>query len=298
MRAALAGSPSARAPIDIAHLEKSGILDFRRRYGLTGAGITVGVIDSGVDGDHPDLAGKIAASVEVAPGGRVREAAPVDRLGHGTQVCGVILGTHTGVAPGARLAMANIFPDAGRTDFGVLQFAAALTWLLEEVRADVINVSVGHEGEVPEYLPLVRSAREKNGVLVIAAIGNSGSAPNQDDSPGNLPYVFAVGACNFNGVVWARSDWRTTNGEVAVAPKPEMCAPGVSVCTCKPGGGYTAATATSIAAAVMSGMAALCIEQNPRLGRDPVRLTETLLSKARPVQGTHAGRAGHGILSA
>lgn len=292
------GTAGTSAPIDISHLEKSGILEFRRRHGLTGAGVTIGVIDSGVDASHPDLAGKISASAEIGADGRVRQAAPVDHFGHGTQVCGVIAGAHTGVAPGARLASANIFPDPGRAEYGLSQFAAALDWLLEAAHADIVNVSVGHEGEIPEYLPLVRSAREKYGVLVIAAIGNSGGAPNHDDSPGNLPDVFGVGACNSAGIVWARSDWRTRNGAVAIAPKPEMCAPGVSVCTCKPGGGYTAATATSIAAAIMSGVAALCIEQDPALRRDPTGLTNTLLSKARPVRGMHAGRAGRGILSA
>lgn len=291
-------TPVAGAGIDVSHLEYSGVLGFRRRHGLRGAGVTIGVIDSGVDANHPDLAGKISASVEIAADGRVRQAPPIDRLGHGTQVCGVIAGTHTGVAPDARLACANIFPDPERADYGVTQFAAALNWLLEAARVDIVNVSVGHEGEIPEYLPLVRRAREEYGVLLIAAIGNSGSASNRDSSPGNLPYVFGVGACNSAGVMWLRSGWRTRHGAVAVAPKPEICAPGVSVCTCKPGGGYTAATATSIAAAMMSGVAALCIEQNPALRRDPDGLIDTLLLKATPVSGLHAARAGRGILSA
>lgn len=298
MNAAPTDAPRTSAPIDVSHLENSGVLAFRRRHGLTGAGVTIGVIDSGVDANHPDLAGRISASAEVAADGRVRQAMPIDHLGHGTQVCGVLAGTRTGVAPGARLACANIFPDVERTDYGVAQFAAALNWLLEDAGVDIVNVSVGHEGEVPEYLPLVRRAREEYGVLVIAAIGNSGSAPNRDSSPGNLPCVFGVGACNSTGVVWSRSDWRTRSGPVATALKPEMCAPGVSVCTCKPGGGYTAATATSIAAAMMSGVAALCIEQNPSLRRDPNGVIDTLLSKAQPVYGLHAARAGRGVLSA
>lgn len=287
-----------QVPVDISHLEKSGILDFRERHRLTGTGVTVGVIDSGVDADHPDFAGRISASADVGGDGRVRPAPPVDRVGHGTQVCGLIAGARTGVAPGARLASANIFPDPGRADYGLAQFAAALEWLLTTAGADVINVSVGHAGEVPEYLPLVRLARERFGVLMIAAIGNSGNAPNRDESPANLPDVFAVGACNASGVVWLRSSWRTRAGRVASASKPEMCAPAVSLCTCKPGGGYTAATATSAAAAVMSGVAALCIEQNPRLRGDPAGLTQALLSKARAVHGLHARRAGRGVLSA
>lgn len=288
---------ACRAPLDLSHLERSGILAFRERHGLSGAGVTVGVVDSGVDAGHPDLAGRTIASAEIDRDGRVRPAPPVDRRGHGTQVCGVIAGAATGVAPAARLASANIFPDPGRHHYGVRQFAAALHWLVAVAGADVVNVSAGHPGEVAEYLPLVERARKRYGVLVIAAIGNSGSAPGIDESPANLPGVLGVGACNAGGAVWARSSWRPRRGVDATGPKPDLCAPGVSVWTCRPGGGYTAATGTSMASAVVAGMAALCIEQQPELRGDPAALTTALLSRTRRLAGAGGIRAGHGILS-
>jgi subtilisin family serine protease/mannose-6-phosphate isomerase-like protein (cupin superfamily) len=293
---------------DPTHLFETNVLRYRECTGREGAGVIVGVIDTGCDTSHPDLAGKDRGFAEVDASGFVRQVPAYDCHGHGTHVCGLIGGTWTGVVPSCTLAIANVRPrSACDHGFTVAQFAAALDWLVvgtlaesgEPVGADVVNLSQGHNEEIPEYLPLVRFAREKYQVLMTAAIGNDGTfnRPHLDDSPGHLAPVVGVGATDFDLDVWIGTDWRVTPGVVAVAPKPDICTPGGrQLPSCAIGGGYVYSSGTSMAAAVACGIASLLIEEDPSLRLDADALECKLYDLAKYVSGPNSSRVKHGRL--
>ena len=144
----------------------------------TGAGATVAVIDSGVQADHPDLAGRIGPSYDVVQ----RDATPQDGDGHGTHVMGVV-GAATGngvgvesVAPGATLMAVRVLGDDGGGSID--DVARGIDWAREH-GADVINLSLGSEvpllgaGGGDSFDGAIRRAIAA-GIVVVAAAGNNG----------------------------------------------------------------------------------------------------------------------------
>lgn len=197
-------------------------------YGLTGAGITVAVIDSGID-NHPDLrdprtgASRIVGSVNFVPG----TTSVADLNGHGTHVAGILAGNGTastgrsftrsfyGVARQSNLVNVRVLDALGRTD--VSSVVAALQWVVknrDRHNIRVVNMSLGHEvGESYNTDPLCVAVEKawKSGIVVVVAAGNDGRNTelplplNPDNegfgtkygsigSPGNSPYVITVGA--------------------------------------------------------------------------------------------------------
>ncbi|HET9298713.1 MAG TPA: S8 family peptidase, partial [Candidatus Polarisedimenticolaceae bacterium] len=206
----------------------------------TGAGITVAVLDSGVAA-HPDLAGRIAASVDMLAGGAL--VAPADPYGHGTHVAGIVAGSgatgggrYRGIAPGAQVVSVRVLDatGAGRTS----DVIAGLQWVRQNRAAYGIRVAVlslGHPVQEPAAVdPLVSAveALESTGVVVVCSAGNYGRNGNFTvTSPGTSPSAVTVGAL---------TDWNTyTNGDDLVATyssrgptlfdhlaKPDLLAPG------------------------------------------------------------------------
>lgn len=110
----------------------------------TGQGVTVGIVDTGVDVDHPDLAGKVDA-LATCLGGPCREGAAPDRIGHGTAMAGVVAAAHdgvgiVGVAPDARLVVAKAIADDGMGTTADIN--NAIRWVVDR-GADVVNLSLG-----------------------------------------------------------------------------------------------------------------------------------------------------------
>jgi len=206
----------------------------------TGAGITVAVLDSGIAA-HPDLAGRIAASVDMLAGGA--SVPPGDAYGHGTHVAGIVAGSgassggrYRGIAPAARLVSVRVLDasGAGRTS----DVIAGLQWVRQNRAAYGIRVAVlslGHPVQEPSAVdPLVSAveALEGAGVVVVCSAGNYGRNGNFTvTSPGTAPSAVTVGAL---------TDWNTyTNGDDLVASyssrgptlfdhlaKPDLLAPG------------------------------------------------------------------------
>jgi serine protease len=272
------------------------------------ARVTVAVIDSGLDPDHPDLAGRLEPGWDFYDG----DADPSSDDLHGTHVTGIVganggdgVGV-AGVAPSAvRLLPIKVFDDAGRDGQGrsIEAVVAALRWAAgypvegPEPRAtpvDVANLSLGTAGSyevVPALEAAVRDARRR-GVLVIASAGNEGSARGVT-SPANGPCAVAVGSVDED---LARSWFSNYDAD---APAVDLVAPGglslqrLAVLSTAPGGGYARLSGTSMAAPFVSGVAALLASDDPAL--DAEALLERLLRSAYRPPGGDPLQLGFGI---
>lgn len=273
--------------------------------GLTGRGALVGVLDTGIDTSHPELAGRLLDTTAFAEfdkeGNRVVSSEPRDIFDHGTHVCGLIAGKTVGIAPGANLAVAAVLTySTSRGPAGYLtQIASGLEWLLSysfrgataDPGVDVINASLGGSGyDAYLYTPLAQ-ARLALGTLLIAAIGNNGEyGVKHHGSPGNYDITIGVGAVNKRGTVAGFSDWGTVEQHPDIG-KPDLCAPGVEVWSAAPKGGYVAMDGTSMASPIVAGTAALLIERNPQLGANVANLQREIFAlTTTPPSGPRAGR--------
>ncbi|MEV6968133.1 S8 family serine peptidase [Hamadaea sp. NPDC051192] len=169
----------------------------------TGTGVTVAVIDTGVDYSHPDLGGGFGSGHKVVGGYDFvnDDADPMDDNGHGTHVAGIIAGKAaqpggiTGVAPGAQLMAYKVMNDQG---FGETEdIVAAIEAASDPAnphRADVINMSLGGYADGLDPLGLAASAASAAGIVVVAAAGNDGPGAMSVGSPAAADGVIAVGA--------------------------------------------------------------------------------------------------------
>jgi subtilisin family serine protease len=252
-------------------LERTGALAAWGAYGARGAGVTVGVLDTGVDPSHPDLAGKISAFAEFDSTGKLTGTEPHDPVGHGTHVCGTIAGGNAsgqwiGVAPDARLAVAKVLDDKGGHDAQIL---AGITWAIEQ-KVDVINLSVSGlvlEPEAPPTYTVALLMALRHGIPVVVSIGNEGSETT--GLPGNDLYAMSVGAIDHLDQPAGFSGGRTQIIERAdfIDPqllpmpyfKPEVCAPGVAIVSSVPGGTWAPLNGTSMASPHVAGVIALML---------------------------------------
>jgi subtilisin family serine protease len=242
-------------------------------YGARGAGTKVAVLDTGIDAEHPDLAGKLDGWVEFDHLGRpVSGSTPHDSDEHGTHVSGSIVGGRAsgqwiGVAPEAKVAAAMVLNgEAGGTDAQVL---AGIDWAIEQ-DVDAINMSLGGLTLTPDIPNTYTEAIIKAlrlGIPVVAAIGNEGGQTT--GAPGNDLFAFAIGATDHNDTVAGFSGGRTQiiresnflPPDILPLPyqKPELCAPGVAVVSSIPGGEWAAFNGTSMATPHVAGAIALLL---------------------------------------
>lgn len=193
----------------------------------TGAGEVIGVFDSGIDPDHPDLAGRIKEAI------KFKNCSAIDQVGHGTHVAGIIAGTGAasaddricGVAPGAELIVVGIVkPD------GTLELPVDLGELLREAvdrGAKIINLSWGTPigGAYDQGSASVdKFVYENPEILVVVAAGNSGTAPeglpkfNTIGTPASAKNIITVGASATDRVGIARNTWNLLKPTLFQAP--------------------------------------------------------------------------------
>jgi hypothetical protein len=231
-----------------------------------GDNVLVAVIDSGIDGAHPELGGAIAQSYD-ATGGK----APVQPHAHGTAMASLIAahGKLLGAAPRARILAIRAFDPAGKsaegTTFNILKglnFAAANG-------ARVINMSFAGPSDPAIHRSL--EAARKKGIVLVAAAGNEGakSAPLY---PAADPNVIAVSATDADDQILEQSN---RGNHIAVA------APGSQIMVAIPDGGYEMSSGTSHAAAEISGIIALMLERSP--GMTPDQARTVLLATAKDI---------------
>ncbi len=244
---------------------------------ITGIGIVVAVVDTGISYTHPDLGGGIGPGYKVIGGYDFynNDSDPMDDNGHGTHVAGIIAadgGIH-GVAPSASLLA---FKALGADGSGSMSYVVKAVDAATDPNgdgdtsdhADVISMSLGGSGDVND--PICRAVERATnaGALVVVAAGNSGPSMGTVASPGLSPYALTVGAVDDSGVL-ANFSSRGPTADMRI--KPEVSAPGVSVQSTVPYAnarrssitGYMEMSGTSMATPHVSGAAALLLQLHP-----------------------------------
>lgn len=261
---------------------------------LTGDGILVAHLDTGVDGKHPALKGAIAHFAEFDPLGRAVKPTPKpwDSDDHGTHTAATIAGRpvngrHVGVAPGAKLASAMVIEGGD----AVARVLAGMDWALG-LGARVLSLSLGFRGWWPDFLVLTRILRQK-GMLPVFAVGNEEAGSSR--SPGNYPEALSVGACDRRGRVpeFSSSQRFIRNKDPIV---PDVVAPGDDVISARPGGGYQTMDGSSMATPHVAGLAALLLQAQPKAS--VARVERAIFDSCKRPSGMTATRGGRGIPNA
>ncbi len=279
--------------------------DFAWAQGLTGAGVDVAVIDTGVN-EVPSLAGRVVDGPDLSFDGQNDSLRHRDLHGHGTNMSAIIAGDDSdygdGIAPGARIV--NVKVGAGDGAVDVSQVIAAINWVVEHKNEDgmnirVLNLAYGTDGDQNYEMDPLSFAVEnawRNGIVVVAAAGNEGREVVGLSNPATNPFIMAIGGAGKsaeNDSGFKAADWTTKGDEIR---DPDLVAPGECLISASFDGsfiGYThpeavssvngntylRGTGTSQAAGVVSGAAALLLEQRPELTPDQVK--EILTSSAR-----------------
>jgi subtilisin len=258
------------------------------RQRLTGRGVKVGHLDTGVDGRHPALRRAISSFAFFDLMGRPLEPAPrpFDSDWHGTHTAAIIAGRpvkkrYVGVAPGALLASACVI-EGGDTLARVL---GGMDWAVGQgVR--VLSMSLGFPGYWPEMLPLTQILRER-GILPVFAVGNEGEG--QSRSPGNYDEALSVGAVDRQCQV---ADFSGSQALTQGYSVPDLVAPGVDIISARPGGGFLSSRGTSMAAPHVAGLAALLLEARPEA---TVEQLERAILDSCQLGALPPGRAGRGL---
>jgi subtilisin family serine protease len=297
----MVSAAAAALPVDW-HLSQIGALPSTG----VGAGVLVGVLDTGIDATHAEFAGKTVHFAEFNRAGLIVNRIARDTGDHGTHVCGIVAGKTRGVAPAADLAVAAVLTGPGGSG-GLIQIVNGFNWLVTTTfrpgvpGVDLVNASLGAPGFSAFLQPAVRTAWTL-GIPLIAAAGNSGrSGPGKHGSPGNYPEALGVGATDSTDRVADFSDWGVVGSLPAgpAYPVPDISAPGVLVNSAKPGGGFHDKSGTSMATPVISGVAARRIQKNPALRRNPALLFLDLrASTATCTKGPHGNLGGIGRIRA
>ncbi|WP_207631679.1 MULTISPECIES: type VII secretion-associated serine protease mycosin [unclassified Actinopolyspora] len=228
-----------------------------------GEGVTVAVIDSGVDATTPQLAGGVLDGVDVLSDGT--STADTDCLGHGTFVAGIIAARpapdtgFTGIAPAAAILPVR---DTHSAQDGSVESMARGIRAATRAGAQVINISASTNYDDAELRAAVEHALSRD-VVVVAAAANGAQQGNPVPYPAAYPGVLAVGAINADS---QRADFSQT-GEFL-----DLVAPGVDVVSVGPGGpGHWQDSGTSFATPFVSGTAALVRSHHPELTAAQVR---------------------------
>jgi subtilisin family serine protease len=241
--------------------------------GYDGTGVTVAVLDTGIDAGHPDLAGKVVATQNFSDSGTA-----TDRHGHGTHVAGIVAGTGatsggrlTGVAPGADLMNVKVIGDEGvgfESDI-----IAGMAWAVAQ-GADVVNMSLGgpaSDGTDP-ISQAVDQLTGQHDVLFAIAAGNAGPGDQTIGSPGAAGAALTVGSVDKTEQLANDSSRGPRRGDLAI--KPDVTAPGVGIVSARAAGtalgvpvddSYTRLSGTSMATPHAAGAAAILRQAEPDL---------------------------------
>lgn len=279
--------------------------------GYDGSGITVAVIDTGVDLFEPSLSGAVVDCVSTIAG--VESPECTDTNGHGTHVAGTVAsrhGTYRGVAPGASLAIVRVLHAAGAgTSADII---AGMEWVADNkdrvsppIR--VATMSIGFvdpgcgDGRDPEAIAADNLVRR--GVVFTIAAGNSGHKTCTVDGASAAFDVITVGASDDRGTVAGSDDTLadfSSGGPTADGRlKPELVAPGVGITSLFVGPFIATLDGTSMATPHAAGAAALLLHKEPGLAPDDVktRLTATTVAPDAAT-GLPNNDWGHGLVNA
>lgn len=246
--------------------------------GLTGQGIRIAIVDTGIDPNHPDFAGRIAAAVSLR-GGSHR-----DDNGHGTHVAGIAAGSgaasggrYRGIAPGATLYVAKSLDSKGS---GMMSdVMAGVEWAVAQ-RVHVICLSLGSEGagDGTDALSETCDMAVGLGIVVCTAAGNAGPRSGSIGAPGCARRVITVGATSSTRDTVMDFSGRGPTKDRRV--KPDICFPGENIISCRAQGtaigrtidnNYVETSGTSMAVPQAVGAVALILQRMPGLSPDQVK---------------------------
>jgi subtilisin family serine protease len=285
------GQHRGRAALDSAEWPEECGVRHAHSEGVKGAGVLVGVCDTGVDADHDEFRHqtinfRYVSLFPNSPYWPPRDVRGFDVDGHGTHVCGIIAGQRTGVAPDASLYVASVI-ESETTSTSMVRTSYGLNWLLRqfsrpdnEHRPAVLSMSLGFPqvlaGDAQEHAKrlcvmevLLQTLVQAN-VVPVVAIGNDG--PGQYGFPGAFGNVIGVGAVDFDQQVAAFSG----SGVIGTVKKPDVVGYGVSVYSSieRSYDGrsiYQRLSGTSMATPYAAGITALYRCQQPAMTVDEIR---------------------------
>ena len=307
----------------------------RKNNGMpfSGRGVTVAVLDTGIDGTHSDLSGRVAQNVKLADtqsaGAGFNYPIDIEGLpntdqayGHGTFVAGVIAGNgarsggkYQGVAPGSRV----VGLSAG--DLTLSFVLSGFDYLLERVASlgvRVLNCSFSASTvfDVNDPVNVATRMLTDSGITVVFSAGNTGSGLNSLNPYAVAPWVVSVGATNERGRL---ADFSSRGAFGSTMFRPTLVAPGVAVIAPRSSTSatgvlglatasdmaqlspaetpyYTTASGTSFSAPQVAGTVALMLEANPRL--KPSEIRDILQRTATPLPAYYGHEVGAGMLNA
>ncbi|HEV8671934.1 MAG TPA: S8 family peptidase [Candidatus Limnocylindria bacterium] len=302
------------------------------QLGLTGQGVGVAIVDSGVY-PHPDLAGRIVASIDfTSESPTVSSASTGDPGGHGTHVAGLVAGdgslsggAFTGVAPRANIVNVRVIDATGSSNVSTI--LRGLQWVLANrvtYNIKVVNMSLGSTPTGSYKSDLMATAAEVlnfAGVTVVVSAGNTGPFAGTVTAPATDPYVITVGALDDNGTSLSLDDLMaafSSRGRTLFdnLSKPDLVAPGRKMVSLRSPGSaldtlfadrqvtatgavtadYYRLSGTSMAAPVVAGVIALMVERNPTLS--PAQIKKRLKSTATALTFGTAFDRGAGLVNA
>ncbi len=266
---------------------------------ITGKGIKVGLVDTGIDVNHPDFANRIISTIDFTQEGFI------DGNGHGTHVAGIIGGTgaasnglYKGVAPECVYYVAKVL-DTNGSGY-ISDVIAGVEWGVQQ-GVQVMNLSLGASENTDGTDPMSEAcdAAVARGVVMCIAAGNSGPNPYTVGTPGCAKNVITIGATTkTDEVIYFSSRGPTADGRI----KPDLCFPGVDIVSCLAnnaylgnpvGTQYTSLSGTSMATPHAAGSCALLLQAHP--GSSPQQIKDMLMKSARNLgldpntQGTGRG---------
>ncbi|MFF3354359.1 S8 family serine peptidase [Streptomyces sp. NPDC002917] len=264
--------------------------------GDTGQGVDVAVLDTGVDTQHPDIVGQVAASTSFVPDQDIE-----DHNGHGTHVASTIAGTgaasdgkEKGVAPGARLHIGKVLGNDGSgQESWVL---AGMEWAARDQHAKVISLSLG-AGPSDGHDPMSEAVNQlsaETGALFTIASGNAG--PHSVSTPSVADAALSVGAVDASDQLAEFSSTGPRQGDAGL--KPELTAPGVDVLAARSQyvtdgeGYYQTLSGTSMATPHVAGAAALLAAAHPDWTGQQLKDGLVSTAKSTPKYTPYEGGSG------
>ncbi|MHA2232320.1 MAG: S8 family serine peptidase [Candidatus Hodarchaeales archaeon] len=239
--------------------------------GYDGTGIRIGIIDSGINSDHPDFEGRVIAEksfVLKELGYSTDVLNTYDEYGHGTWVAGVAAGKEFGIAPKAEIINAKIFGNrsvAGNGGISGEETTAAIIAAIEYCilhEADIINLSIGQYHNLPWDLrqQWINDVSLNFGTIFAVAAGNSGDNGIDGgtvNNPGTaLQAITVAAAAGFH----AFAGFSATGPKPDYSMKPDITAPGVSIWGPSSHDSYTTKSGTSASTPLVAGAAALLLQ--------------------------------------
>ncbi len=264
--------------------------------GITGEGILVGIIDTGIDYLHPALGGGFGTGFRVVGGYDFynNDADPMDDNSHGTHVAGIV-GANSdslqGVAPDVSFIAVKVLNENGAGNFD--DVIAGIEYCLDpdsnpatDDAVDIINMSLGGPASADNPLDDAVNNATQAGILSVIAAGNSGyespfsSSYESVGSPGTAKSALTVGACDgqFNMASFSSKGPDPVHLQI----KPEIIAPGVNIKSSVPGNKTVEYSGTSMATPHVAGAAALLMQQHPDW--TPNQIKWALVNSTQPLK--------------